>query len=409
MKNLTLIILVIAVFTACEKPTKNIEYTLQIINPYSIERYNEAITIKREDLQGAAENTAKFPAIANTMNELYPYQLDDLDGDGQWDELFFLVDLKPKDTLVLKMEYQKTQRATHFTSLANVRFGSKNEPYEELDNVTRLSDGDTKITSQVFQMEGPAWENDVVGFRNYFDARNGMDIFGKQTSKMVLDSAGIKGQNYHALDDWGMDILKVGTSLGAGAIALKQNDSIYRWSPSGEASYRRIADGPLRSILELKYNNWQVDGSKVNLTHRISIWGGANYFKSEVTVENIPDSTMSLVTGIVNLHSDSLYFGNFQDDVIFATHDKQAENQAYLGMGIILERKDYIDHYEAPNEGNGVINTYVTEVKIEEGKPVTFYFYAGWENQNPEFKNLGYLLSNMKSTSDLLFHPVVVK
>ena len=39
-------------------------------------------------------------------------------------------------------------------------------------------------------MEGSAWENDLVGFRNYMDQRNGMDIFGKTTPDMVLDQCG---------------------------------------------------------------------------------------------------------------------------------------------------------------------------------------------------------------------------
>ena len=39
---------------------------------------------------------------------------------------------------------------------------------------------------------------------------------------MVLDEVGTDtAKNYHQLSDWGMDILKVGTSLGAGALALQ--------------------------------------------------------------------------------------------------------------------------------------------------------------------------------------------
>ncbi len=49
------------------------------------------------------------------------------------------------------------------------------------------------VTSAAYQMEGPAWENDLVGFRNYLDQRNGMDIFGKIESRMVLDSVGVAG------------------------------------------------------------------------------------------------------------------------------------------------------------------------------------------------------------------------
>lgn len=50
-------------------------------------------------------------------------------------------------------------------------------------------------------MEGPAGKNDKVGFRNYYDLRNGMDIFGKITDKMVLDTIGLTG-SYHDLSNW---------------------------------------------------------------------------------------------------------------------------------------------------------------------------------------------------------------
>ncbi|MBK7700210.1 MAG: DUF4861 family protein [Saprospiraceae bacterium] len=47
---------------------------------------------------------------------------------------------------------------------------------------------------------------------------------------MVLNSVGIH-ENYHEMQDWGMDILKVGNSLGAGAIGLIIGDSLFRIGP----------------------------------------------------------------------------------------------------------------------------------------------------------------------------------
>ena len=103
-------------------------------------------------------------------------------------------------------------------------------------------------TGEVYQMEGPAWETDLVGFRNYLDQRNGMDIFGKLTGEMVLDSVGVAGrQSYHDPDDWGMDVLKVGTSLGAGSIGYMYSDSIYRVGDSGSGTYELLMEGSQRS------------------------------------------------------------------------------------------------------------------------------------------------------------------
>ncbi len=101
-----------------------------------------------------------------------------------------------------------------------------------------------------------------------------------------------------------MDILKVGNSLGAGAIALKKKGRLYRLDFPEEGTYKMIVNGPLRSIFELGYNNWKMNGHSYNIIHRISIWGGAQFYKSEVTVSGFTGDE-TLVTGIVK-HCDSL-------------------------------------------------------------------------------------------------------
>ena len=40
----------------------------------------------------------------------------------------------------------------------------------DLNSITKCSIDKSEATSTQFQMEGPAWENENVAFRNYFDA-----------------------------------------------------------------------------------------------------------------------------------------------------------------------------------------------------------------------------------------------
>ncbi len=143
-----------------------------------------------------------------------------MDGDGSWDELVFLCDLGTGESRKLIFEPVEPTAYPVFNVRTHLRFCRANEPYDTAWGDLRMKTNDTKFTVPVYQMEGPAWENDIVGFRNYYDARNGIDIYGKRVHEMVLDSVGVKGRDYHELADWGMDILKVGNSLGAGAIAI---------------------------------------------------------------------------------------------------------------------------------------------------------------------------------------------
>ncbi len=130
-----------------------------------------------------------------------PCQADDVDKDGQWDELFAIVNLAPSAQEQLTLSFINPVDYPHFESRTNLRLGAADRPgYPELTKAERIYDNDLNKAGTVFQMFGPAWENDKVGFRNYMDQRNGIDIFGKLVHEMVLDSVGIAGSpNYHEL------------------------------------------------------------------------------------------------------------------------------------------------------------------------------------------------------------------
>ena len=80
--------------------------------------------------------------------------------------------------------------------------------------------GDDLIT-----YEGPGWESDKVAFRLYLDGRNALDVFGKKQPDLILSGTG-RGDDYHQMADWGMDILKVGASLGAGGVGVFENGKV---------------------------------------------------------------------------------------------------------------------------------------------------------------------------------------
>ncbi|MEN8247668.1 MAG: DUF4861 family protein [Bacteroidota bacterium] len=387
----------VALVVSCKPNEKHI----QLINTLDFKRTDAPVVLKRNDIGDII-----YPLVRNEKGEAIPYQLDDLDNDGEWDELFLLIDMDANDTLELSIV--ASEEIMKFEPRVHIQFAAKDGIEFNADTVKRLSTGDTQITSQHFQMEGPAWENENVGFRNYYDARNGMDIFGKQVSDIVLKNAGVKGQNYHAIDDWGMDILKVGNSLGAGAIALSKDDTIYRWDGTGDAGYELLYDGPLRSSFELFFKDWKVDDVTIDLKHQITIHAGTNYYHSMVKLSDY-ESQIQLVTGIVNLHSDTLYLSNSDGFVTMYTHDRQAENQSYLGMGILAADSVFSASGEAPQEGGPVTTTYLGTLKFRFDNTADFYYYAGWQNQDSRFENREFFNSSIEKAIKELSHPIIVK
>lgn len=397
-------LLIILLTFSCQ--TEKHIITLQ--NPLGIERTDEPVMVKRTDIERVLGEIPEDKTIVVLENDTpIPLQLDDMNQDGEWDEAFLLLSFEPNEKKELIIDFTDSLSRSEKIR-TNIRFASSTPPYPELTDVQRLKTIESPISAAAFQMEGPSWENDKVAFRNYFDARNGMDIYGKRVPEMILDGVGINGQKYHELDDWGMDILKVGNSLGAGSIALKIGEKIYRVDSAQDAGIQIISEGPLRSVFVLYFKGWQAAGNSYDIDHRISIWGGARCYKSEVTISGLHGEE-SLVTGIVNMHSDSLYtLNNDSDYAAIFTHDNQAFDGEKLGMGIVYHSVQALGTVKAPEEGDGIVQTYMLELKAENEVPVPFYFYVGWELENIDFKEVEAFEGFLKGELQLLDNPVSV-
>ncbi len=406
MKKIVWSLLIIVLLVSCGR---NKEVTLTLQNPTGMDRPDEPVTVSRTFLDSLAGGVpeGKVPLLKDAGGQVIPSQADDLNKDGRWDELFLLINLKPNEEKTLYVSFVSPEEMPVFTQRANIRFANYPE-HKELDHAERLRSTDSPSTQKAFQMEGPAWENDKVGFRNYYDARNGMDIFGKRVSRMVLDSVGLVPHSYHVLKPWGMDILKVGNSLGAGSIAMMVGDSLYRVDLPKKGTYERIADGPLRAIFRLGYYGWQAGGNVYDIVDEIRIWGGSQFYQSRVTVKGLTGNE-SLITGIVR-HCDSLYVGNPNDRyVFFATHCNQAYEGKKLGMAILVKTQDFISTINAPEEGKGIINTYMIDLKLHQDHPTSYCFYSGWEKQDSRFADREFFQKVISDDAQRMAHPVIVK
>ncbi len=339
----------------------------------------------------ADSTTEVKPGVRDENGTWLPSQCDDVDGDGKWDELAFLCSLKAGESK--KVVFEIPDSLPEFPKRTNIRFGRMTKPFEEVTADLRLKIN--VITTPEYQMEGPAWENDVIAFRNYYDARNGIDIFGKCTAEMVMDSVGVNGRVYHTLADWGMDILKVGNSLGAGAIAIGIGDSLYRVGPCEEGRYRHVSEGPVRALFELTYKNVPAGSRQYNVIHRISIYAGEHFYRSEVWVDNLQGDE-ELVTGIVNLHdvpADTFDLGNMK---VMYSLGAQGYSGEWLGMGIMMPAEQFRGYREADTTGSGIVNTHLVSLALSNDKPTVYSFLAAWENRDEQVKNSDYFISLLK-------------
>ncbi len=421
VRSIFIAIVLALVFSGCQN-----EKELVVSNPTDVQRTDELIVLAQKEVSASfpMSDTTYLPVVKNG-EELLPSQVDDLDGDGKWDELAFLVDLQPNEKIRLSVGYVKESEYPQFEKRTNLRLGivQEDHSYNEVDYYEAPSYKDSFRI--IAQGESVSWENDKMGFRNYFDCRNVKDLFGKLKPGMVLDKIHTPELgSYHVLADWGMDVLHCGSSLGSGGLAMLENDSLYRLGSTETYEYQKIIEGPVRSVFELKYSGWKVADENLSAIERISIYPGKYWFQSDVTVSGF-QGEKQLVTGIVTskLTNEPNHFrANDEYDVI-ATHDKQSENQDELGMAVMLKSDEEtkvgrttdinffnLGYQTVPEKGFSQIisETYYVAQKVVNDEPARHYFFAVWGLENPKWKQIEKFKKYIADEAFKLSNPVVV-
>ncbi len=419
-KNLIYTVLIVAALFSCKKET-----TITVRNEMNVDRTDELIVLKRESIeQKMALKDGMLPVFKLTDGTLIPGQVDDLDGDGNWDEAAIFIDFKAGESKEIKPGLVKAEEYPQFEKRTNLRLGIKQEDgtYKEVDNYRALpcNDGFEIIA----QAESVSWENDKIGFRVYFDCRNVKDLFGKLKPEMIIDKIGTPGSpSYHELAKWGMDILHCGSSLGSGGLAILRNDSLFRLGSTEVYEYQKIVEGPVRSVFELRYSGWDVNGEKLKAVERISIYPGKYWFESDVTFYNCNDSDQ-IVTGIVTslLKREPFEFKAAGFECI-GTHDVQSLNKDELGMAVIVPLSDAgnigrttdIDFYklgyktvDEKSFSNIISQTYYIGQKCKSGVPAKHYFFSVWGLDNDQWKTEEGFRKYITEEAEKLSSPLII-
>jgi hypothetical protein len=397
------------------------ESTIEIINPSDFERQDELIVLSRASLEKEIGKIDQYVSIKQAAQNI-PVQFDDINFDGKWDEAAFVYSFKGNEKLIFSISPASSNDLSTVPKRAQVLLKKMNDQkvFQPAMNKETMQPGRqatdfSKVPLPLYQMEGPAWENDKVGFRLYFDVRNGKDIWGKLTDKMILQDVGTgTGKSYHELNDWGMDLLKVGNSLGAGALAIQTKnqqgkDTLVRVGGNnmGTQSYTMISNGPVRAIFLMKYENWNMlgDGNLVNIEEQISISAGQYYYQSQVKVSGIKKK-YCVVTGIVNLKSKEVKKLNNHSRGIY-TFDKQSENADQMGMAIIT-LPVYFESAPVESVNSGDINkTY--PVIFSSGKDPVYRFYANWGKSDERFNSLSSYEQYISREGERMASPLKIK
>lgn len=378
-------------FMGCKAQQKKAISTILLSNNANIELLDKAIPIKRSAIDKTY--VQNFPLLI-CKTDTIPSQVNDLDGDGKWDELFVVANFAAKEKKNVQLKW--VSEAPKFPIRTSVRFGkreAKNLPVQPAtEEILMANQVHKALGFQKYQTDGPTWENDKVGFRHYLDGRNAKDVFGKRIPAITPENVGINSQgavedNYHQMYDWGRDIFPVGNSAGLGGYALQVNNQITRLgiittdtlNNIEKTTFKIVGEGPVNSVLNYNYSNWKVSGKNYQVNETTSIWPGMYAYKNSVKIKGITGKETFLVA-ISNINNkNGLKVIEVGKWVCLIQHGNLTyKGEWIMGTAIIVPKKDYLGYIEAPKSGQ-LVDSYFAKMKIVENTSVRYYAVAGWE------------------------------
>jgi hypothetical protein len=258
-----------------------------------------------------------------------------------------------------------------------------------------------KDHSWFIRYEGPGWESDKVGYRFYLDQRNASDVFGKKTQEVALQLAGQDGfDSYHNMQPWGMDVMKVGKSLGIGSIGSFHNGTAIRVEKTDAVNCRITENGNIYSSILTNYQGWAVADKKHDVQSRLSIHQGTRLTHALLDISNDPDN---IATGIVKDNLAKLFTGkgDAKHWAYLATYGKQSLNNDELGLAVLFKPSNIIEFTQDEF-------SHVVKLKPEQGK-LDYYFLAAWVGEPDGIKNEKEFLDYVNKVSLELANPVKIE
>ncbi|WP_026993874.1 DUF4861 family protein [Flectobacillus major] len=403
-------------------------HSITVANTSTIDLTEKPISITRKHFVSPIEKHL-FPQLIDQHGKEIPSQLDDLNNDGQWDELFFVADIPAKTTLKIVVKWLKTPPS--YPIRTSVRFGkriSKDTPVQAQTSDTFYANQLPKLIGyQPYQTDGPTWENDKVAFRHYYDGRNAKDLFGKRISAISPENVGISEtgavqDNYHVLKDWGRDILPVGNaeglSVGLGGVGLMADNQLLRVGVTANdtvhtiesTDFKIVTEGAVKSEIELKYHNWTPTANRTyQLIESPTIWPGMYAYQNTVTFAGL-EGDETLVVGLPKVATEhavtEIKQGKF---IALYTHDAQSYNKEFIiGLAIILPIEAYQGYGESPKTGSFALS-YFGKLKVQNNTALRYYAVGGWELSDDCFKTALCFETYLKKLMMQLSTDVLVK
>lgn len=314
--------------------------SVQVENPTSEVRVDVPVSLSLEPYKGG--NASFQPIVkAHIRNGNRPEIVQEIPSQLVGDALVFLADVKGNATAQYTVDLQGGAPGFDYLKRAHahMKIWDRKFRYPKVNSIEYQGSADPRATYDAIYGHGAMWETEYVGFRIYMDHRQSIDLYGKKHPQMELDTVNFYSNRDFLAAGYGEDILWAGQSVGAGSFrGLRQGEPVYVDSV-GARGQRVVEEGPLRTVVEMWDRDWQINGRKLQMLQRYTMYGGHRDVQVDIFLR------------------DESRAGASVDDMLFATGAQklEMENKGFLtAEGLVGSWGRNVPDKNAPDLVEGV-------------------------------------------------------
>ncbi len=304
---------------------------LTLTNPLNQDRPSTPVVVSIGDLKKAARDfNPQCFAVTETKRRIlirqHPSQADDLDRDGRVDEIVFSVHLLPGGA-------------------SRDCFIYYNPTGQWQGNYRKQTQAKDKIAAGGLSV---GWESELISFRSYYGK---MDYFGKKIECLKLDDLA----GYHQENDWGMDVLHVGSAPGIGGLTLWPDETAHRAYNEAKEIRCRLeqgvaSNGPVRSAVWFQLDDLKAGSETYSISIIASCYAGQIYSEHRVQVKRTSGNGRSwplVSSGLVRNDPEQVYSDS--DGGWLCSWGIQSRDVGALGQAVIVESRRAVNTKTLPD------------------------------------------------------------
>jgi len=379
-----------------------------VSNPLNSLRNNEPVVVRFADILKELPGYAGGNVAVYDGNKEICVQLDDLDGDGVWDELVFMTDLRPKEkkTFVLHLNIDAANQAANCVKEVQAQMFFNN-PDRSITPTLEASSTADNMYNRMYH-HGPAWESDKIAYRLYFDKKTTVDVYGKKKYQLELADTKWYPTDEQLANNYGDDILWVGNSVGVGTLKGWNGKEATHIDPMNKRTARIVINGNLRTVVDMAVEGWQYQGKSINVTARYIQYARRRDMVTQVIIgEPAARENLTFSTGVQKVR-ESLVQINEKGGIIavwgteYPTPDTLKYARETFGLGVIVPQKNIEKFTDDP------LN-HLFILKNNKQPVIEYYIAAASQKEEEGYKTPAEFFAYMRELKPIVCNPVQIK